>query len=282
MKLSIITVNRNNREGLAATIKSVAAQTIRPYEFIIIDGASDDGGVDVIKQNAAAITKWVSEPDSGIYNGMNKGIAAATGEWCLFLNSGDVFCNESVLENISKTGANADIICGNVILLENPPRRVKAAEVITLDTLYQRSICHQTALIRTTILKDNPYDESYKICADRKLFTKALILDNCTYTPINVDIVNYDIEGFSARNRPLYALEKARVMEELFPERIIKDYGTKEFGALYGTTPYEKLFQEIGKRRYRMPVYRMVRGLLSFIAIFVPSARFIKHFPKKI
>lgn len=282
MTLSIITVNWNNRDGLAKTLESVSAQTIRPFEFIIIDGGSTDGSVDVIRKHEAIITKWVSEPDKGIYNGMNKGIEFATGEWCLFLNSGDVLCHGKVLEEVVDTGVDADIFCGNIMLMEDLPRQVKAPEKVTLDTLYKRSICHQAAFIRTSILKTHHYDETYRICADRKLFTQALILDNCSYQAIDVNIANYDVDGFSARNRPLYALEKARVMEELFPERIIMDYGTKEFGALYGTTPYEKLFQEIGKRRYRMPIYRLVRGLLSFISLFVPSARFIKHFPKKI
>ncbi len=282
MNLTIITVNRNNRKGLADTIKSVSAQTVPPYEFLVIDGASDDGSVDVIRQNQDSITKWVSEPDKGIYNAMNKGIDLATGDWCLFLNSGDRLCNEKVLERILETGADADIICGSTIILENPPRKFTPAESVTLNTLYERAINHQSALIRTTILKKYHYDETYKICADRKLFTQALIFDNCSYAPIDVDIADYDIDGFSSRNRTLSELEKARVMEELLPQRILEDYGRIEFGALYGTSDYEKLFIEIGQRNYRKPIYQIVRSLLLIASWFVPSARFVKNFPRRL
>ena len=282
MNLTIITVNRNNREGLSKTIASVSAQSVPLHEYIVIDGASDDGSIDVIKMNKDHITKWVSEPDKGIYNAMNKAIDLATGDWCLFLNSGDRLCNEKVLERIYETGADEDIICGSTIILEDPPRQFKPAESVTLNTLYERAINHQSALIRTSILKKYHYDESYKICADRKLFTQALIFDNCSYKPIDVDIADYDIDGFSSRNRTLSELEKARVMEELLPQRILRDYGRVEFGALYGTTDYEKLFIEIGQRKYRKPVYYIVRALLRIAGWFVPSARFVKNFPRRI
>ena len=282
MNLSIITVNRNNRDGLYKTISRVSAQTVQPYEFIVIDGASDDGSVDVISQNKETLTKWVSEPDKGIYNAMNKGIDLATGDWCLFLNSGDSLCNEKVLENLAGIDADADIICGSVIILEDPPRRFAPAETVTLNTLYERAINHQSALIRTSILKKYHYDESYKICADRKLFTQALIFDNCSYQPIDIDIADYDIDGFSSRNRTQSELEKARVMEELLPQRILQDYGRVEFGALYGTSDYEKLFLEVGQRRYRKPIYGIVHALLRIAGWFVPSARFVKNFPRRL
>ena len=102
MKYSIITVNYNNRDGLRATIESVVNQTYRDYEFIVIDGGSTDGSTDVLKEFDDKITYWVSEPDKGIYNGMNKGIAKATGDYLNFMNSGDCFYNEKVLELLNK------------------------------------------------------------------------------------------------------------------------------------------------------------------------------------
>ena len=113
-KLSIITINRNNSAGLHKTIESVVSQTFTDYEYIIIDGASTDGSVDIIKQYANKITSWVSEPDKGIYNAMNKGILKATGEYLLFLNSGDSLHTYNVLNEIFRKEINSKIILGDV------------------------------------------------------------------------------------------------------------------------------------------------------------------------
>lgn len=96
MKLSIITINYNNREGLRKTIESVVAQTTREFEYIVIDGGSTDGSVDVIKEFSDYIDYWVSEPDKGIYNAMNKGVKVAHGDYCQFLNSGDWLYDSNV------------------------------------------------------------------------------------------------------------------------------------------------------------------------------------------
>jgi len=110
-KLSIITVNLNNAEGLRKTIESVVTQTFTDFEYIIIDGGSTDGSVEIIKLYADKITYWVSEPDKGIYNGMNKGIMVAKGEYCQFLNSGDWLVNENVLKEVF---ADVDIVYGDL------------------------------------------------------------------------------------------------------------------------------------------------------------------------
>lgn len=100
MKLSIITINRNNCAGLSRTMDSVIRQTCKDFEWILIDGASTDGSVDLIRQNKQHITYWVSEPDKGIYNAMNKGLQQAHGEYCLFLNSGDWLAQNSTIAEV--------------------------------------------------------------------------------------------------------------------------------------------------------------------------------------
>jgi len=282
MTVSIITVNRNNREGLRLTLESVLSQTVPPYEFIVVDGASTDGGVEVLQEYSDRLTWWVSEPDAGIYNAMNKGVAHATGEWCLFLNSGDRLCDPSVMERLDTGGAAADIICGNAVLLDNPPRRKTPPESITMRFLYDGSLCHQSALIRTEILRHTGYDESLRIVADRKLFLQALILDGRSYERVDVDIADYDTTGLSSRNPLASRQEWSRVLEATIPERILEDYGKAVDGQLYGTTPYEGLFLEISRRNYRKPVYRLVRSLLGLVSVFVKSARFARTFPKKL
>lgn len=98
MKFSIITINYNNCEGLEKTIQSVIEQSYKGYEYIVIDGGSTDGSIDIIKKYEPSITFWVSEKDSGIYNAMNKGIRHSTGEYLNFMNSGDTFYEPEVLK----------------------------------------------------------------------------------------------------------------------------------------------------------------------------------------
>ncbi|MFT4805390.1 MAG: glycosyltransferase involved in cell wall biosynthesis, partial [Psychroserpens sp.] len=100
MKLSIITINFNNAVGLKKTIESVVNQTSNDFEYIVIDGGSNDGSVDVIKEYEAKVSYWVSEVDKGIYHAMNKGILLAKGDYLEFLNSGDILVNETVIQKI--------------------------------------------------------------------------------------------------------------------------------------------------------------------------------------
>lgn len=275
MKLSVITINYNNCDGLRKTIESVVNQTWRNFEYIIIDGGSTDGSLDVIKEFADQIDYWVSEPDKGIYNALNKGVEKAQGEYCNFMNSGDCFYSLDVLEKVFSDNPIADIICGNTQLdyLKTPPQE------ISFDFLFNSSICHQCAFIRTSLMKKYGYDEKYKIVADRKFFMQALILDNCSYQAIDVNVVKYDITGFSSANPVLSRLEYDRVLEELIPERIRIDYGKKYKGALYGDNWYDKLFVEIRRRKYRSIIYSFSTIFLYIISIFKRSASFIKEFP---
>lgn len=277
MKVSVITINYNNKEGLEKTIASTINQTSKDFEFIVIDGASTDGSVEVIKSHTDKIDYWISEPDKGIYNAMNKGIERAHGEYCIFMNSGDCFYSEQVIANFICLSKGSDIVCGDTWLGETK----EAPNEITFDTLYNSSICHQCAFIRTSLMRKYMYDESLKIVADRKFFLQALIFDNCTYERINTYIVHYDITGFSAQNRTLSELEYKHVLEELIPQRIRLDYGRSKEGELYGDTYYDKLFIELRKRNYKRPTYTLVACILRCIAIFHKSARFIKHFPNK-
>lgn len=278
MKLSIITINYNNRAGLIKTIDSIVNQSYRDYEYIIIDGASTDGSAEVIRDYADRINYWVSEPDNGIYNAMNKGIDVAKGEYLIFMNSGDIFCETNTIERVVALGLNADIICGNTIM----PHRQEPPKDITFSSLYSGSICHQCAFIRTGLMKKYKYDEKYKIVSDRKFFVQALILENCSYRTVDVDVVEYDINGFSANNRALSDYEYSCVLEELIPERIRMDYGRHIFGVLYGDSDYEKFFFEVGRRNYKGLVYSISNVILRLISIFKRSATFSRIFPLRL
>ena len=221
MKLSIITVNYNDAGGLERTIKSVISQTFHDYEFIIIDGGSTDDSVNIIKKYESHIDYWVSEHDGGIYTGMNKGLRQAKGEYVNFMNGGDCYHSEDVLEKIFALETNADIITG--AHAENGIRNVGEGGVTMLD-LYKWAIDHQASFIRREIALRHPYDEKYRIVSDWKFFIESLVFDNCTFYYTDMIVVDVDMKGISNTNFVLDKKEREAVLHELFPDRVLKDY----------------------------------------------------------
>jgi len=228
MKLTIITINKNNVDGLAKTIRSVLSQNFTDDEFIIIDGGSSDGSYELIKKNEDRLTFWSSQPDSGIYNAMNKGIKKATGEYCLFVNSGDMLCNDNVLTNIIKQNLSEDIISGNALVDEKgkSPQIVKAPKEISFYIFFQHTILHQVTLIRSSLFEDvGYYNEDFKIVADWEFFIKALFLYQSSYKAIDVTISIFDNNGISSRpeNLPVSFRERDEVLQKYFPY-LLSDY----------------------------------------------------------
>jgi glycosyltransferase involved in cell wall biosynthesis len=116
---SIITVNLNDRVGLARTLASIGRQTFTDREAIVVDGGSTDGSVDVIRTNAAVVTDWVSEKDAGIFDAMNKGIRRARGIYCVFLNGGDSFASDDALERFFGAGEPVEDILYSDAVIEH-------------------------------------------------------------------------------------------------------------------------------------------------------------------
>ena len=221
MKISIITVNYNNASGLERTIQSVISQTFQDYEFIIIDGGSTDNSVDVIHKYEQQISYWVSEHDGGIYQGMNKGLIQAKGDYVNFMNSGDYFHAEDVLDKIFSLDTAADIITGAHAGSPHPNIGPKG---VTMYSLITGAVDHQASFIRREVALRHPYDERYKIVSDWKFFIQALVLDNCTFFYTDTIVVDVDMTGISNTNITLDHQERESVLNELFPERILKDY----------------------------------------------------------
>ena len=221
MKLSIITVNYNDATGLERTIKSVISQTFHDYEFIIIDGGSTDGSVNIIKKYEQYINYWISERDGGIYPGMNKGLRQAKGEYVNFMNGGDSYHSADVLERIFSLDINADIITGAHF---GSPHPNVGKNGISLLSLYTGAVDHQASFIRREIALRHPYDEDFKIVSDWKFFIQALIFDNCSFYYTNTIVVDVDMTGISNTNRSLDRKERENVLHELFSERVLQDY----------------------------------------------------------
>lgn len=225
MKFSIITINYNNGEGLRRTIESVVSQTYNDYEYIIIDGGSTDESVNVIKEFSDKIDYWVSETDHGIYHAMNKGVAQAHGDYCLFMNSGDRFYDSQVLDKVYDTHADEDIIVGKAAIddtdqIISPPPK----DEFTLYHLYSGAIPHQGSFIKTELLRKYPYDESLRISSDWKFYIQSLILDNRSISYLDYYVARYDTNGLSASYPDVMRQEKEQVLLSFFPPRVLADY----------------------------------------------------------
>lgn len=221
MKVSILTINLNNRNGLDKTMQSVFNQTFTDYEYIVIDGGSNDGSKELIEENSNKIDYWISERDNGLYHAMNKAIKMSNGEYCFFLNSGDYFVNTNVLTDVFKHPTDADIISGNVLKVRENGRwnRVKSHEVVSLHKLMIASLPHQASFIKRYLFEEvGYYNEKYKIVSDWEFFLKALILNNYTYQHFEIDISYFFLDGISSQKSsiPLAKLESMECIETHF------------------------------------------------------------------
>jgi glycosyltransferase involved in cell wall biosynthesis len=229
-KFSVITINLNNGKGLKKTIESVVNQTSNIFEYLVIDGGSIDDSLDLIKQldnNKIQRFKWISEPDKGIYNAMNKGIQMSTGEYLLFLNSGDEFANDLVLELVNGVlEDNTDICSGilNMIDTENVLIKQPLAE-LSLYHCFYGGLTHPNTFIRKRLFdKYGLYNESNKIVSDWEFFLLVAGLHQINYQAISVPITNFYLDGISSDpNNPIALEETKRVIENLIPSTIVKD-----------------------------------------------------------
>ena len=222
MRYSVITINYNNKDGLRRTIESVICQNYSDFEYIVIDGGSTDGSVDIIKNNASKINFWVSEPEKGIFHAMNKGTSHATGDYLIFMNSGDCFHSPYVLSETSDY--TEDIICGKILRGSSTIPCGHYKSTITMVDLIRDTLPHQAMFIKKDLLVKHPYDEKYNIYSDGKFAIESIIFDNCTFRNIDAIIADYDINGISANSNKKWNEEKNKTLAEFLPPRIIADY----------------------------------------------------------
>ncbi len=247
MKLSIITINRNNAAGLRKTMESVFAQTCKEIEYIIVDGASTDNSVEIIREMSASLNdgmshdeslndgiafKWVTEPDTGIYNAMNKGIRMSQGEYSLMLNSGDCLADTDVVERILPELQGADLIQGSMYLQTKDAKhldygfggtKMSFFDVCDGDFLHQATFVH-----RNVYEQYGYYDESYRIAGDTAFFIKVVGMCNVSFRVVDIPISIFEGEGLasSADTKLIEARHKefARIKQEILGERLTQLY----------------------------------------------------------
>ncbi|MDO9153717.1 MAG: glycosyltransferase family 2 protein [Paludibacter sp.] len=230
-KLSIITINYNNFNGLQKTVESVLSQTSKEFEYIIVDGGSTDGSKELISQYAELnqSIKWVSEKDYGIYHAMNKGIGMADGEYLQFLNSGDSLVSKDVTRNmLAVLKPECNILYGN--MLKSLPKGLYRDKSFngkqpTFLDFYFGTLNHSPAYIRRTLFdKYGLFDENLKIVSDWKWYLNVIVLSKTNINYTNIDVTLFDMTGISTLNNKLDKSERRSVLEEIIPERILMDY----------------------------------------------------------
>lgn len=282
MKLSIITICYNNIEGLKQTFESISSQTARSeFEYIVVDGASKDGTADFLKENDSKINKWVSEPDKGIYNAMNKGVGFASGDYILFLNSGDCLHSPDAIEKVLPKLAEKDFVIGKVLFL-NAGTTSDVEDPITLKRFYTGSVPHPATFTKKELLVKHPFDESLKIVSDWKFFIITLILENSSYTLIDDVVSDFDCDGISSTNKALVDKEREQVLNELLPPRIMLDYLQFKNGSGYKDTPYDKFFIKLRDYQYAKVLYSLDVLIMKVVSLFRKGARFARNYPTKL
>lgn len=279
MKLSIITINWNDEAGLRKTIESVLGQTARKeLEYIVIDGASTDGSPQVLEEYGDRIDRWVSEPDSGIYNAMNKGVRMSTGEYLLFMNSGDTLYNSTVVETLlPELESGEDIVTGKM-LYSGKGRYSQADDPITLLFLYQSSLPHDATFIRRQLLIDTPYDESLRIASDWKFFVQVIVQQNCSYKIVDHVVSEFDTHGISAKNRDLCKQERDKALDELFPPRVLADYFRFTKGEGYQGSEYDRFYVKLRDYQYGRVLYNLNVWIMHIVARFNKKAQWAENY----
>lgn len=199
--VTVITICYNARLTIEKTLESVVKQDYMFFEYIVVDGGSSDGTIDIIKKYSKKISHWISEPDRGIYDAMNKGIKLSKGQWIIFMNAGDSFYNSCVLSHLFSgvSWDDVDAIYGNVNMIYEDWNFVQYPAKI--DILKNRMpFSHQAVFVRSILHKENPFSLDFKIASDYNFFY-MMYRKKYRFSYVNVVISNYDaIGGISAQN----------------------------------------------------------------------------------
>lgn len=240
MKLSIITINYNNLQGLKKTLDSVDRQTCNEFEHVIIDGGSSDGSRESIEQYAAKASysvNWVSERDNGIYNAMNKGVKMANGEYIQILNSGDCLASGDVVERMLealKLLQYPDLLYGNMVKVNSEGKVVGKSTYTeySLRQFYSSTLNHDCAYIKRSLFDEyGLYDENLKIVSDWKWYLQAIGLGRVKPVYVDIDVTHFDDGGISETNLELRNRERRQVLEAVLPPAILWDYDHHAFDA---------------------------------------------------
>ncbi len=217
-KLSIITVCLNEYETIDITLRSIANQTFQDFDWIVVDGASSDGTLDVINRYKDRITLLISESDNGVYDAMNKGIMNSQSEYLYFMNGGDYVESVVTLENVFSKKPSANIVYGDIIDLgsNNINPLLKMPNKITKSFHYKKTLPHQSTFIKRSLFDIvGLYDETYRIAADYDFTMRAIFRYKCTTQYIDEVVAVFSPGGISA-DLSAREKEKGEIQRKVF------------------------------------------------------------------
>jgi glycosyltransferase involved in cell wall biosynthesis len=223
-KISVITINYNNKSGLEKTLLSVCSQTNKNFEYIVIDGGSTDGSENLLEEYKNKISYSISENDNGIYHAMNKGIKVATGDFLVFMNSGDTFYNETIIDTIANELKNTDVIVYGDVLVKNELTGYQNIQIhpekLTFKYFYQQTICQQACIIKKSLFDTIFYfNENHKIVSDWAFLIVAIFINKVSVRKIPYVLAIFDCSGISSNQnmRIIASKEREEVLDCYFP-----------------------------------------------------------------
>lgn len=197
MKFSIITVSYNAASTIERTLLSIYSQTYQDYEHIIVDGGSSDGTVDVIRNYKDRIAYWISEPDKGVYDAMNKAVKQTSGDWILFLNSDDTLYDKDTLSRLVKKMVSSNTVYyGNVVI---EPMHELYGGPFDRKRLCRENICHQAILYPNSVFRKYAYDTTYKLYADWHLNIRCMGDTDFRFSYLGETVAYFNVNGLSSR-----------------------------------------------------------------------------------
>ena len=224
--VSVITVCYNHVKGLKHTMRSVLEQTCDSMEYIVIDGGSTDGCRELIEKHQERLAYWCSEPDGGIYDAMNKGLAKAQGEYCLFLNAGDYLSKKNILEEIFCKEHHADLLIGRQFYVNEHGKCSRSPKLhvneFDINFFLSSTLPHQATFIKRELInKLGGYDKEYKVSADWVFWVKAIVIHHCSIELLQQTVSYMEDGGISSDMNKCHE-DMAKYMNVLYQQGILK------------------------------------------------------------
>lgn len=249
MLISVVTICYNNAQDINATPQSVLGQSFPGYEYIVVDGGSTDGTVDIVQSHESSIDHFISERDDGPYYAMNKGIECASGRYITFLNAGDTFSNEHVLGSVARAILDqaCDCICGHNWLVIRDGRKFLNRAGPSLSRLWIRmQFSHQSLFVRTELAKDGGFDTSYTVSADYAMILR-LYVSGARFICLDEPVSTFQTGGMSDGNRLLAVWERFRINQRVCPTWKIYPV----YACLLASAAFKQLVKRVlGRARY--------------------------------
>lgn len=220
---SIVTVCLNDLENLRITVSSVKGQNFKDYEYVIVDGSSIDGSVDFIREFSP--DRFISESDDGIFDAMNKGLQMCSGEYICFMNAGDIFYDESVLDKISeeiKKASHIPFFYGDVFYSSVSRYIIRQPSILTNFLLFRTTVCHQAWFLRREIYNEaGGFDRTLNYKGDREFLMRIILEKKISYKHLDLVIAEYKGCGFSVINKGYGHKELEIIRQKYFSTRQI-------------------------------------------------------------